>query len=65
MTSYSPAIHHAATAPASARRLAAVLPGVFALVFGVFMIYGVGFANSQAVHDAAHDTRHAIGFPCH
>ena len=24
-----------------------------------------GFAKSQTLHDAAHDMRHATGFPCH
>jgi cobalt transporter subunit CbtB len=36
-----------------------------ALIFGVALVYTVGFANSQTVHDAAHDTRHALSFPCH
>jgi cobalt transporter subunit CbtB len=30
---------------------------------GLFMLYGVGFA--QAAHDAAHDSRHSFAFPCH
>jgi cobalt transporter subunit CbtB len=34
-----------------------------AALLGVFILYGVGFA--QISHDSAHDTRHAIGFPCH
>ena len=40
-------------------------PALFALLFGSFMILGVGFANSAAIHDAAHDGRHALSFPCH
>lgn len=36
-----------------------------ALLLGVFLIYGVGLANSAAVHNTAHDTRHSYGFPCH
>ena len=36
---------------------------LLALFLGSFLLYGVGF--SPAVHDLAHDTRHAIGFPCH
>lgn len=42
------------------QRLAA---GSLALMLGLSMIWGVGFA--QGLHDTAHDTRHAIGFPCH
>jgi len=36
-----------------------------ALVLGFVLIYTVGFAASASVHNAAHDTRHAIAFPCH
>ncbi len=46
--------------------VAAKLPAVtFALLLGVFMFYGVGFAPIGAVHDAAHDGRHSFAFPCH
>jgi cobalt transporter subunit CbtB len=41
------------------------LPALALLGFGVLMIYGVGFSVTQQVHNAAHDTRHAAGFPCH
>lgn len=39
--------------------------GLIALVLGMGLLAGVGFAGSNLVHNAAHDTRHAIGFPCH
>ncbi len=39
--------------------------GLIALALGFGLIVGVGFAGASAVHNAAHDTRHAIGFPCH
>jgi cobalt transporter subunit CbtB len=39
--------------------------GIVCLFLGLGLVVGVGFAGSAAVHDAAHDTRHAIGFPCH
>jgi cobalt transporter subunit CbtB len=32
---------------------------------GVGLLFTAGFANSAVMHDAAHDTRHSIGFPCH
>jgi len=35
------------------------------LMLGVFMILGVGFANAEILHNAAHDARHAFAFPCH
>jgi cobalt transporter subunit CbtB len=39
--------------------------GLIALVLGLGLLVGVGFAGAEVVHNAAHDTRHAIGFPCH
>jgi cobalt transporter subunit CbtB len=47
------------------RRASVVLSAVLAMSFGVFLVYGVGFANSTTIHNAAHDARHAISFPCH
>jgi cobalt transporter subunit CbtB len=35
------------------------------LVFGLGLVFLTGFAHSQTVHNAAHDTRHAMAFPCH
>ena len=32
---------------------------------GLGVLFVAGFANSAVLHDAAHDTRHAVGFPCH
>ncbi len=36
-----------------------------ALALGLGLVYAAGFANSEGVHDAAHDSRHALSFPCH
>jgi cobalt transporter subunit CbtB len=35
------------------------------LLFGLFVLYGVGFSAIPAAHNATHDQRHANGFPCH
>ena len=46
--------------------LAAVLaPAVLALLLGAFLVLGTGFAHSDTIHNAAHDTRHSFAFPCH
>jgi cobalt transporter subunit CbtB len=47
-----------------AHRVAA-LPILAAAFLGIFFIWGVGFSQIDAVHNAAHDTRHSNGFPCH
>ena len=44
---------------------ARTVAGLMALVIGSILVFGVGLANSQTLHDAAHDTRHSYGFPCH
>jgi len=46
----------------AARRL---LAPMFAGLLGVLILFGVGFAGPAAIHNAAHDTRHAFTFPCH
>jgi cobalt transporter subunit CbtB len=38
---------------------------VFAALLGVFVIWAVGFSHIDIAHNAAHDTRHSAGFPCH
>jgi cobalt transporter subunit CbtB len=39
--------------------------GVLALFIGLTLVGGVGFASDMNIHNGAHDTRHALGFPCH
>jgi len=41
------------------------LAAVFAALLGVFVIWAVGFSHIDVAHNAAHDTRHSAGFPCH
>jgi cobalt transporter subunit CbtB len=49
----------------SEQRAAVVLPALLAAFLGAFLIFGVGFSQISAVHNAAHDTRHSNAFPCH
>jgi cobalt transporter subunit CbtB len=39
--------------------------GLASLFLGTALLYGVGLSQDVRMHNAAHDTRHAIGFPCH
>ena len=32
---------------------------------GLFIVGFAGFAQIDAVHNAGHDYRHSMGFPCH
>ena len=36
-----------------------------AALLGVFFLLGTGFVQADVLHNAAHDARHAFGFPCH
>ena len=45
----------------SETRLAAAV----AVLLGLFLLWGVGFSHIPVLHNAAHDTRHSLVFPCH
>ncbi|NBS35017.1 MAG: CbtB-domain containing protein [Methylocystaceae bacterium] len=38
---------------------------ILALLLGFSLIYAVGFSETDRLHDSAHDSRHALSFPCH
>ena len=42
-----------------------LMSAVFAMILGVGIIAVTGHVQAAALHDAAHDVRHATGFPCH
>jgi cobalt transporter subunit CbtB len=42
-----------------------LIAGLLALVLGFLLVGTIGFASDIRVHNGAHDTRHALGFPCH
>ena len=54
-----------ATSVASLSISQRLIAGVLALFLGLILVGGVGFASDMAIHNGAHDTRHALGFPCH
>lgn len=41
------------------------IPALAAILLGTFLVLGIGFAHSNTIHNAAHDSRHALAFPCH
>jgi cobalt transporter subunit CbtB len=44
------------------QRLTAAISAMF---LGACLVYFAGFSHIDAVHNAAHDTRHSAAFPCH
>jgi cobalt transporter subunit CbtB len=54
-----------AQAPASTVDSNIIAQAVLAMALGLFIVGVVGFSHISAVHNAAHDVRHANAFPCH
>ena len=46
-------------------RVTMMAPALATIALGVLVLFCVGFLQTPAVHNGAHDTRHADGFPCH
>lgn len=59
MNTVSPSL--GASASAQSRFMQLAMAGLL----GVFVIGFLGFAQMEAVHNAAHDYRHSMAFPCH
>lgn len=53
------------TVAVSGSRSSRLMAAFFAALLGASLLYGIGFAQSEVLHNAAHDSRHAAGFPCH
>jgi cobalt transporter subunit CbtB len=43
----------------------AIIAAMIAIALGATILFVVGFSHSDLFHAAAHDVRHAFGFPCH
>ena len=50
--------------PQSVER-AKIATALCAAGFGLLLVYVSGFAQVEAIHNGAHDSRHSAGFPCH
>ena len=57
--------HHIAATGLLALADPARIAGFSALLLGAFFVLGVGFAGAEIIHNAAHDGRHSMVFPCH
>lgn len=54
------------TAAATATTLPSALYGaILAIALGAGLVVVAGHVQASALHEAAHDVRHATGFPCH
>lgn len=57
--------HPAPTLLQSLPRTTVFVSAGIAALLGIVILYGVGFAGPDRIHNAAHDTRHSINTPCH
>lgn len=53
------------SSPSITTKQSAIMQIFGAALFGMILIFGVGFASADLAHNAAHDGRHAVAFPCH
>ena len=51
-----------ATRSAVSSKTGTIIASVF---LGAFFVYVVSFSPVEAIHNAAHDTRHSVTAPCH
>ena len=42
-----------------------IAAGALAILMGSALLYTVALSPMALAHNAAHDTRHGLGFPCH
>jgi cobalt transporter subunit CbtB len=59
MNTASPSLVTAASSISRASQLSLVA------LLGLFVIGFVGFSHAEVVHNAGHDYRHSMAFPCH
>jgi cobalt transporter subunit CbtB len=50
---------------AAGQRAESLKAAALALFVGVALVFTTGFSHSSTLHNAGHDTRHALSFPCH
>jgi cobalt transporter subunit CbtB len=49
----------------SSKEISKSTQSLSALILGAVVIFCVGFLPLDVAHNAAHDTRHTLAFPCH
>jgi cobalt transporter subunit CbtB len=65
LTTQSQSTSQSAPIARGAERSDVLTAALLAFVFGIGLVYTTGFSYPATIHNAAHDTRHALSFPCH
>jgi cobalt transporter subunit CbtB len=58
-------LHPISVAEQALSRSRILVSASIAMLLGIMILYGVGFAAPDRIHNAAHDVRHGINVPCH
>ena len=62
----SPMTHsNTSAAVRTSDRSESLTAALVALLFGGALLFVTGFASPATIHNAAHDTRHTLSYPCH
>lgn len=56
---------YSSTLSTAGQRSEVLKAAALALFVGVALVFTAGFSHSATMHNAGHDTRHALSFPCH
>ncbi|MCC7252917.1 CbtB domain-containing protein [Hyphomicrobium sp.] len=56
---------HSAPLSVAGQRSESLKAAAVALLLGTVLVFTAGFSHSATIHNAGHDTRHALSFPCH
>ncbi|BFT63126.1 CbtB-domain containing protein [Pseudomonas moorei] len=56
---------HSTTTSSTTTLTQRLTAAVCASILGACLVYFAGFSHIEAIHNAAHDTRHSAAFPCH
>jgi cobalt transporter subunit CbtB len=56
---------HADQARAETGLAGRVIAAVCVGMIGLGLVWAASFANAEMLHNAAHDSRHSLAFPCH
>lgn len=53
------------SAPAASSTSSLTMPRLVAAAIGALIVGMVGFSQMSVAHNAGHDYRHSMAFPCH
>jgi cobalt transporter subunit CbtB len=65
MNTQNQSLDQTLVAPVPGARIEVLRAALVAFLAGSALVYAMGFAHPSLLHNAAHDWRHGMNFPCH